>query len=287
MASKKNARTNNAQRRRREMENLKFRIEYFHEPRTLKRAARKELERERAPQLWIYPFKDLGHSAGRIYSRASLLGLPTELRQQILYMSYPMVELERDLSAFILTRKRKNQLKWASTSEPVRVIKMEQHLRIKFGLNDHEADVVAVISRRIGALSLISPLIAREVKYVCAQWKGDLDKHLGHELHLCLDAPRFPIVPEGMEWLLTPSFTTPPSKKKTGKVVQATKLNETKKRPMKCWHCTERHFGKDPVCPMARSDPEKWQKMTKKLGGRRGKVDVIPKLRPSHVAFND
>ena len=269
------------------MEKRKIRIESFHEPRTLKRAARKKLERERAPQLWIYPCKDLGHSAGRVYPRASLLGLPTELRQQILYMSYPMEELERDLSAVILTRKRKSLLKWASTAEPVRVMKMEQHLRIKFGLNDHEADVVAVISRRIGVLSLISPLVAREVKHVCAQWKSDLDEHLGHKLHLRLDAPRFPIVPEGMEWLLTPSFTEPLSKKKAGKVIQATRPTGTKKRPMKCWRCTERHYGKDPVCPMARSDPEKWQKMTKKLNGRGGKVDVVPTFKAKHVAFED
>lgn len=126
VASKKNARTHNAQRRRRDLEKLKFCIENHHEPRTLKRAARKELDRERAPKLWIYPFKDLGHSTGRMYPRASLLGLPTELRQQIVYMSYPMEELERDLSTVILTKKRKSQLKWASTAEPVRVMKMEQ-----------------------------------------------------------------------------------------------------------------------------------------------------------------
>src|SRR5690242_138972 len=58
--------------------------------RTLRRAPRRKLERERAPSLWILSKDADFHFAEqeRSYPRASLLGLPVELRQNILNISH-------------------------------------------------------------------------------------------------------------------------------------------------------------------------------------------------------
>jgi hypothetical protein len=48
---------------------------------TFKRSARKQIERERAPSLWIFPGDGKKNLAViRVNPRASFLGLPTELR---------------------------------------------------------------------------------------------------------------------------------------------------------------------------------------------------------------
>jgi hypothetical protein len=177
MARNKNAHTHKAQKRRRQLERIKLHIRPYHELHTLKRSARKQLERERAPQLCILPWQDLRHSSGRMYPRAGLLGLPTELRQHILHFSYTMEEdLDHDINATILSTKKKNKLEWANTTGSAPARKMDEGMRFKFGLSSHEANLVTVLSYRIGALSLTSPATYCEVKYVCAQWEDDLDK---------------------------------------------------------------------------------------------------------------
>lgn len=76
-------------------EKVRLRIETLTPSRTLRRSAREQLERERAPRLWIWPWiSDPTYRFGRVYARASFLGLPSELRQQILYESLDREELE-------------------------------------------------------------------------------------------------------------------------------------------------------------------------------------------------
>jgi hypothetical protein len=77
-------------------------------------------------------------------------------------------------------------------------------------------------------------------------------------------------------------------KRKKGEAINVEPRESKKmKKPSKCWYCTERHFGNDPVCPIARSDPEKWVRFTKKVGGWRGKVQGQPTFKAKHVVFDD
>jgi hypothetical protein len=41
------------------------------------------------------------------------------------------------------------------------------------------------------------------------------------------------------------------------------------------------------VCPMARSNPKKWQKMTRKVGGWRGRVQVQLTVKAKKMVFDD
>jgi hypothetical protein len=287
MASKRTTRTRKAQARRREQEKASLRIGH-NELRTLKRSARKHIERERATHLQIFPWNDLPHSNGRLYPRASLLGLPTELRQNILYLSYSMEDLERDTRAVHLTKREERNMLWASTARSIPLGRMCASTRKKFDLSPQEGELITVLSRRIGALSLVSPLIYEEAKYVCGRWKSDLDMHLERETSIQLETPRLPPVNEAFGWLYAPNVAVPRPKATTGQVVgMKEKVPKKKVRPSKCWYCTERHPSNDPVCPMARSNPKKWQKMTRKVGGWRGRVQVQLTVKAKKMVFDD
>ncbi|KAH9861645.1 hypothetical protein J1614_011397 [Plenodomus biglobosus] len=63
--------------------------------RTLRPSAERKIAKERAPHLWIYPgLENAAYKFGTTHPRTSFLGLPTEIRQQILYMSLNMKDLE-------------------------------------------------------------------------------------------------------------------------------------------------------------------------------------------------
>jgi hypothetical protein len=71
-----------------------FRIYDVLEPRKLRTSARKQIDRERAPGLWIFPWVMAPSGKfERAYPRTSLLGLLAELRQRILYESFNLNEL--------------------------------------------------------------------------------------------------------------------------------------------------------------------------------------------------
>jgi hypothetical protein len=286
MASKKNTRTRKAEARRREQEKTKLRIGHY-ELRTLKRSARKQVERERATQVQIIPWNDLPHSTGRGYPRASLLGLPTELRQNILYLSYSMEDLERDTQAVHLTREERNLI-WAGTTQSIPLGRMRAPMRKKFDLSPHEGELLTVLNRRTGALSLVSPRVHKELKYVRDRWKSDLDMYLERETKIRLETPDLPVVARGSEWLFAPNIALPQPKALKGQVIETEeKVLKRKVRPSKCWYGTERHLDSDPMCPMARSDPKKWKKMTRKVGGWRGRVHVESTVKAKKVVFDD
>ena len=283
-ASKKNARTRKAQRRRRALLNTPVHIGGHFELRTLKRSARKQLEEERAPQLWIFPWMDmvhLGGDRGRIYPHASLLGLPTEIRQEILHMSYSMEELEYDTIVFKQKHRevaRHHKGKQATWQKAV----LEQ-----LQMRPHEGDLVTILSRRIASLSQVSPIIRDEMKRVSKRWQTDLEMHLDRQLQLSLSAPKLPVVAEGYDWLFAPDPAQPTPKKKRGEVIKAKNLVSGRRvRPPKCWYCTERHPNFDPICPPARRNPEQWEKMTKKVGGWRGKSRRKPTFKGEKVVFD-
>jgi hypothetical protein len=275
-ASKKNARSLNARQRRAALKKTvgEVHISSHYERRTLTGAARKQIEKERAPQLWIFPWMDqthVGGDRGRRYPQASLLGLPTELRQHVLHLSYSMNDLVLDTEvlrdARIQATKRTGDLRKRGSTAPA--TSMTEAMLDRFHLQPHEGDLVTVLRRKIGELSRVSPLIRDDMQYVGKRWQTDLELHL--------DKPKLRVVSEGHAWLHATNATQPYPKKKKGAVVQGKKSGPCKKvRPPKCWDCTERHAIGDQVCPMARRDPEKWQKMTRKLGGRRGRSRVKP-----------
>jgi hypothetical protein len=255
--------------------------------RTLKRSARKQIERERASSLWIFPGDDNRNLAvSRAHSPASLLGLPTELRQKILCMSLEIEELEQDMATIREEDKKKaKRLDWAKTMSPILLSKMDKAMLAKFGLRWHESELVVLLSRKISAFSSISPLIHQEMPYVAKQWQFDLEKHLNHE-GFRIHRPIAKVIPARFEWLFAPNIgpLAPPGKKS-----QLVKLkgHQTKKkvRPKKCWYCTERHFGDDPVCPMARYDSGKWRQLTKDVSGKRGMGGGAPTFRGEKVMF--
>ncbi|KAF2823118.1 hypothetical protein CC86DRAFT_396585 [Ophiobolus disseminans] len=275
----KNARTNKARKRRKALLNTPVHIGGHYERRILKRSARKQLEKEHASQLWIFPWMGLVHTGSsreRIYPQAHLLGLPTELRQHILHLSYSMKEVESDTKTFEQERKTVRPLKGGHATQQKTMLEQLQ-------LKPHEAHLVTILGRRIGSLSQVSPIFCDDMKYVSKLWQRDLERHLNHSLQLRLDAPRI----EGYDWLYAPNVAQPDSRQKEGHVIQAKSIGSGKRvRPPKCWYCTERHYNNDPVCPMARRDPKRWENMTKRVGGWREKPHVHPTFKGSRIVFD-
>lgn len=262
--------------------NKRQRIDVSLGARTLKRSARRQLERERAPSLWIMPWVDLkqhGSMSGRVHPKASLLGLPSELRQQILYKSYSLKELKDDARKYY-----RKPIKSRKVMIPAR---MDTDMLNKFGLSSKEGDLIPIISRRVGIHCRTSPLIRQDMDYVCKRLQVDLEKLFDRELPFRLDKPKVPRILEGMEWLRTPSIAAAPHLHEQQNVINGKKRKAKKNRPRKCWHCLGRHYGIDPVCPMAREDPRKWRQMTRKLGGRRGGQAVKSITESRKIIFDD
>jgi hypothetical protein len=220
--------------------------------------------KEKDRRLWIMPWVSIDagrRGEGRIYPQASSLGLPTEIGEQILYESYSIAELNQDVKE--LKQNKKERVAWAGD-----LPKLDKHKLHQMCVNRFEGELVTTLSRRIGIIRQLSPLVNAEMEYVSKKWQPDLEGFLKRELRLRLHAPKLPIAADGYEWLLMPDVGD--STTKEGQVVKA-KGKKVKKRVrgQKCWHCNERHYSRDPVYPMARRDPEKWMRMTKKVGGWR------------------
>jgi hypothetical protein len=86
------------------------------ELRTLTTASRKKIQRENTRRLWIFSGDKFVYSSrkkAKLYPQASFLGLPAELRQEILYRSYSLEDLENGTFASPLTdERRKERLRW-------------------------------------------------------------------------------------------------------------------------------------------------------------------------------
>jgi hypothetical protein len=109
-------------------------------------------------------------------------------------------------------------------------------------------------------------------------WQRELEEILE------LRAPKHSLV--GDERILTNDLTAL-NKGWKGAVIKAKKHGRFGKRPSKCWRCNERHEDGDPVCPMAREDPEQWHRLTTKVGGRRGGVQPSSIFQGTKVVFGD
>jgi hypothetical protein len=237
-----------------------FRIYDVLEPRKLRTSARKQIDRERAPGLWIFPWVMAPSGKfERAYPRTNLLGLPAELRQRILYESFNLNELgkggvrqwglRRGLS--VTAKAAKNKLR------------REQAKALNTTLTPLESHFITMLGQRVIELRCVSQLIRLDMDHVRKVWQRELEEILE------LRAPKHSLV--GDERILTNDLTAL-NKGWKGAVIKAKKHGRFGKRPSKCWRCNERHEDGDPVCPMAREDPEQWHRLTTKVGGRRGGV---------------
>ncbi|KAF1915788.1 hypothetical protein BDU57DRAFT_573134 [Ampelomyces quisqualis] len=258
------------------------RINVSIQPRTLKRSARKQLERGRASGLWILPWLDSKQQGctGRSHPKASLLGLPSELRQTILYQSCYLGELKDDSSDYY-TKPIKSR---TNIKLPAR---LDTALLDKFSLSSKEGELITTLRRKVGVLCRISPLIRQDMEYVCKLWQADLEELFDRDLAFRLYRPKYPRDLEGMEWLRTRSIAAGSHAEQKKNVIRGKEQGGKKKRPQKCWYCTERHYGIDPVCPMARQDPQKWRQITKNVGGRRGNVAAKFTSKTQKIIFDD
>jgi hypothetical protein len=238
--------------------------------RTLTRSAREQMERERAPKLWIFPSDKFVYSVegkATAYPRASLLGLPKEIREQILIYSYSMEDLKRDTFAFNPTDKKAAKKVIKGGRLPLDLLGSKSStLMAKVTANSKEDQLLEMLHRRIGDYSRISPAIRQEMLYVAEQWHDCVVRFLEQERHKRANQPPIPAA-------VLPAPGAPVERNSRGQIIKVAKQKSGKKlRPMKCWDCGRRHHGIDPICPMARDHPEKWLHMTKKVSGKRAEA---------------
>jgi hypothetical protein len=287
MARSQDVRTREARKQRHQLRESRIRIDVTHELRTLKRSSRKQLERERAPGLWIFPRDSENLGGNGVHPPASLLRLPPELRQEIVYMSYNIDELEREVTLLRPeNQERAKRLEWFDSMSRMVPGKMGKAMLAKFDLRSREGELVTLLSRRVGILCRVSPFLWRDMSYVTKRWQADLEKHIGRKQDFLIHTLKCQTITGGYGWLYAPDFGPLAPKTKKSQVVHVDQRQSQKKvRPRKCWYCTERHFGDDPVCPMARYDPKRWQQFTKKVGGWRGKESATSTFRGEKVVF--
>lgn len=296
MSRKDNIRKREARKRRTNSERWKIQIPNQLPPRTLKRSARKQLERERAPWLRIYPWiadRDW-RLGGRNYPHASLLGLSTELRQHILYVCMDIEDLERTVRQVEAAQQEEQSARdegqRVGVAEPSTIkTGMGKEKLVRLSRNLMEGKLLTVLERRVGELSCVSPLVRQDMKYVRQLWDRDLKEHRNRQFRFRFDGSKLRTFDAGYDWRLNDEIKASAWTRKKGMEIEGLnhkKLRE-KYRPYKCWYCTERHWDGDPMCPMARRDPKRWEKLTKKVGGRRSSVRLRPTFQGTRVVFED
>ncbi|KAF1849132.1 uncharacterized protein K460DRAFT_85628 [Cucurbitaria berberidis CBS 394.84] len=274
MSRAKNAR--DAQKRRRDLAKS-TRLRIWSQPplRTLKTSARKGIARERALKLQILPW--LRDPAWRLEGcaypgRATLLGLPPELRQRILYETCSVPNLRDELEAE--HRRRKESVEnYASIGKGAGMDFKQtsaQELR-KLALSRCEGGLVALLGQKIGVLCCVAPQIRLDMQYVMRLWQRDLEEYM-EQNHINKSTSRLLTAAEGDAWMFGSGIEAPKRKRKRRGEIEGEGYKVPGKRPraFKCWYCMERHLDGDPVCPWKKRDPAMWQAMTKKVGGRRG-----------------
>jgi uncharacterized OB-fold protein len=258
-------------RRWEDKQQLKIPKQMLPELRTLTRAARKQMKRERAPKLWIFPsnkFVSSEKEKAAAHPRASLLGLPKELRQRILVESCSVQDLKSEAFAFPWADKKQVKNLEAGSKLPLDLLGSKlPTLLAKVSANPQEEELLATLCKKAGNFSCISAVIRQDMPYVANQWLKSLDEHLDKERQTQAQASE-------LYAAALPAAAGPVRRNQGGGQIMKHKKSKPYKkfRPMQCWDCGKRHHGIDPICPMARADPEKWKQMTKKVVGKRNKA---------------
>jgi hypothetical protein len=286
MGIKKTPRTREAQKRRRQLAKSSIINSRHSKLRTLKRSARKQLEKERTPRLWVLPPIEQLFSRPKttVYPRTSLLGLPIELRQQILYQSYTVNALAQDLEDFKFgVRERLERVAWLG--DMTRWKKTFQFKAKQDRLDSYEAELATVLRIKVAILGCTSPLIHRELQYVKERWQQDIGAYMDQRLKEQQERSRL------LAWDAGPENTSSHVMdswigRKNGAVISGKEQRSSRKhRPQKCWYCMERHATSDPVCPMERRDPERWQQMTRVVSGWRAEARAVTVFEANGVVF--
>jgi hypothetical protein len=205
---KKNLRHNRARKRRAQAaRGLQWKIECGPDVRrTLRKTPRKALLKDtdaRYIHPWVrdnpaYRLRDC------VYPTASLLGLPKEIRQAILYMRYPLPEHDEPGRSYFAKGRRPGR--WRTLCE------------------------------KIGELCCVSPVLRVDMEYVGARWKEEL---LKEEEEKKKKMPK----PE-LDWYSSIGTQYRSKRGPTkGKVVTVRrgKKHSKRSRPQKCWYCDGRH----------------------------------------------
>ncbi|KAA8626741.1 hypothetical protein A1F94_001825 [Pyrenophora tritici-repentis] len=223
-----------AKQRRRDLMKQKSRIYNQVEPRILRPSAKKRLKLERSRRQWIFPWMiNPDYRLGQTYPAASLLGLPTELRQRIFHEAFDMKELSTRARAI------------CPTQVPIKSIRKSQEAKLletkdpNKGLEVHQAKYTMAIRLRVGEFSCVSALIRRDMEYVKRIWLRDLEgyfrlKDVRSKYEASLDA-----------WLDKVNHRSLNVKGKEVTVIKAKDQRASVIRPQKCWKCTERHVRYD------------------------------------------
>ncbi|PSN72143.1 hypothetical protein BS50DRAFT_243913 [Corynespora cassiicola Philippines] len=169
----------------------------------------------------------------RLYKRASLLGLPTELRQQILELTFDGF-LDGGL----------HQWQWDRAS--------------KWKMRDLHAWV--------GTLSCLCPLIRIDMQWVGRKWSDILvaqEKNRIESTSLYTEKMWDQMTEWERELMLRRQEDRKALEQRLGQPGAKNARKTPRYRPHKCWACNERHPQNDPVCPPSRRDPAKWKAMTR------------------------
>ncbi|KAL6710511.1 hypothetical protein ACN47E_008559 [Coniothyrium glycines] len=291
-------RTQNQPQRQRDKSQHKFEtkhnIKKCYPQRTLKRSARTQLERERAA-MWIAPW--IANSQWRLehnnYPRASFLGLPTELRQEILYMSGSVEDLEENLKDSRQKLDMNDEQLWRMNwSRLTTRTKISPKTSARLQLKPEEGNLLTLLGQQAAELSRISPTTRQDMEIVAKRWKRDLAQHV-HRTSKLRPKDKLPEVATDDLWCLSDEvkelvkLLTKKERKGETVMAQSHRVPGVRYRPRKCWYCTQRHFEGDPVCPLQRRDPAAWEKLTKKVGGRKARMHARSSMLGRKVVFGD
>ncbi|KAH6644351.1 hypothetical protein C7974DRAFT_18905 [Boeremia exigua] len=242
--------------------NKKFSI--FSQPslRSLKPSPRKKLENERAPSLWILPrdidFRSTEH--GVVHPSASFLGLPAELRQCILLLSYQFQPVP--------------ETKFGPRDKKLHMRK--RHTESRRLLTDQEYFNMCGVNDRIAELCRVCRVVCEDMQYVGKQWRSAAESSILKKIDVdAFESPGYTLV-QG------PVYSV-----KKAVVIQGNDRHLRGRRPGKCWYCTERHVAGQPRCPMATTDSQRWMQETRAIGGWRSRVHTSGLFQGTRVVFGD
>lgn len=219
------------------------------------------------------------------------MGLPAELRQQILYETCNVKKLGGPDSEIIppATSSSHGENNFVGMFKGVRGKELKAP-----HLNARERALLSLLGKKIGLLCAVCPTIREDMNFVAKRW----DQELEVLLHLSTGAGlgMLPIAKAGLpaertRWLQSNRLgvkVVGDEKEKKGTMEgKVREVKGRKARPRKCWNCTERHRDGDPMCPAARRDPAKWRKLTKKVRGKKDYVGASSIFRGKKVVFSD
>ena len=238
-------RKRDVRKRREELAKQKLQISSGPILRSLKGAARKQLIKERAPTLWILPADiNFRRSHCSDYPKASLLGLPAELRQNILLLSF-------DVRVIVSEEMYYQPRRYRDKPRDFRAKKMRTVSK-KLSNNPHQRTMDR-LNDKVAELCQLHRIVSDDMRYIGRYWQRVIESITDKKIYV--DALKFPDFAKPVP---IPMYE---SKRKRGRFVKGDDRPLKGKRSGKCWYCTERHDTSG--CTRANENPQKWFQDTK------------------------